>query len=111
MQVFIPSARQAALNVFRRGNGSDYERLDIIENRQLSAAQKIYNAVKSGCIAYIETKDRLVLCTRSIRHDDVQISYFWKKDGDYIATSHVDAHDAKKVLETLQHGKFYNVEV
>jgi hypothetical protein len=110
MQVFIPSARQAALNVFRRGNDADYERLDIIENRQLAAAQKIYSAVKSGCIAYIETKDRLVLCTRSIRHDDVQISYFWEKDGDYIATSHVDAHDAKKLLDTLQHGKSYIVE-
>ena len=110
MQVFIPSARQAALNVFRRGNDADYERLDIIENRQFAAAQKIYNAVKSGCIAYIETKDRLVLCTRSIRHDDVQISYFWKEDGDYIATSHVDAHDVKKLLDTLQHGKTYIVE-
>ena len=110
MQVFIPSARKAALNVFRRGNDADYERLDIIESRQLAAAQKIYNAVKSGCIAYIEAKDRLVLCTRSIRHEDVQISYFWKKDGDYIATSHVDAHDAKKLLDTLQHGKSYIVE-
>lgn len=111
MQVFIPSARKAALNVFRRGNDADYERLDIIESRQLAAAQKIYSAVKSGCIAYIETKERLVLCTRSIRHEDVQISYFWKEDGDYIATSHVDAHDANKILDTLQHGKFYNVEV
>lgn len=52
MQVFIPSARQAALNVFRRGNDADYNRLDVIENRQLAAAQKIYSAVKSGCIAY-----------------------------------------------------------
>lgn len=110
MKVFIPSARQAALNVFRRGNDADYNRLDVIENRQLAAAKEIYSAVKSGCIAYIETKDRLVLCTRSIRHDDIQISFFWKKDGDYIATSHVDAHDAKKVLDTLQHGKIYNVE-
>ena len=110
MRVFIPSARQAALNVFRRGNDRDYEILDNIENRQLAAAKVIYSAVKAGCIAYIETKDRLVIVTRSIRHDDLQISFFWKCDDDYIATSHVDAHDEKKLLDTLQHGKSYIVE-
>lgn len=110
MKYYIPSARQAALNVFRRGNDSDYAALEQIERQQLDIMTAVFDAVMAGGAAQIRKKNGVQIYTRSLRFDGVQISHFWDKDGELIAMSHEDAHSVNDMIKEMPQGVYIELE-
>lgn len=105
MRVFIPSARKAALNVFRRGTERDYAVLDEIERRQENAAAVIFNHVLSGGAVEMVSGDCMKIITKSIRGENsVTISHFCMIRGEWEPTSHHDSFNAHDLLNNVYHG-------
>ena len=111
MRYYIKSTKEAALMVFKRGLDEDYDALDAIEDYNAEVLTGIYNAIMDGTAdyAYIESDLHMDAYTRSLRGDFVQISHFGKIDGHWVALSHTDATDAKKMIEETKTGCYINV--
>lgn len=112
MNVFIPSARKAALACFRDRTGKAERAFDEIMNRQDRAAASVFGAVLAGgaCEIVSKTGKNLQIVSRSIRSDNcVTVSFFALLGGNWEAVRHADCFSAKKLLENLPQG--VNIEI
>lgn len=109
MREYIRSPHRATLMLFKRGNNTDYARVDAIDAHNKAIATRIYNAIMDGSInyAYIRDGKRLLVYTRSLRGSFVQVSYFCDINGNMEAIMHTDATTPNKM--ELLHGKYINI--
>lgn len=108
--VYIQPTAEAATLLFTRGSDADFELMDTIDAENSAAAEEAYNAVMGGAVASIETDAGLIVLSRSLRGDFVQVSRFLTIDNTYEATSHNDAHNATEILDNIPDGIYINIE-
>ena len=111
MRLYMRQTKRAALVLFKRGTDRDYERMEQLEAHNMEIARRLYAGLMDGTInhAYARKGGRLLVYTRSLRGDFVQVSHFAEIGGDWVATCHCDATSAEKVEDESIKGAYINI--
>lgn len=105
---YIRCQAHASVMLFRRGNDADYARVEAIEKHNLGIACRVFDQLMTGAApyAYIRSPKRLVVYTRSLRGNYVQVSHFCEINGDIVPLSHTDATRPEEMEMSFVPGKY-----
>jgi hypothetical protein len=116
MRLYIKSEYMTAIMLFRTVNTSRERIAEAratakeVYNREI--ATHVYYHVRYGGAAYQTTDHgaRLIIYSQSTRElGAVQVSYFNKINGKYVAFSHVTAYSPDKIYNSMLKGKYINL--
>lgn len=118
MRIWIKATYRATIALFRKHRHPETAeaaeaRADAIDAHNSAIAERIYNDITAGRALYAHQLynagfTRQVI-HQSSRGDHLQITHLCKINGEWIPTSHQDAHNAQDIDRALKHGYYISI--